>query len=235
MPCKQFCIHASLILLGGLLATAVVGISTAQEETPGQVTPLTTEERTEVEDKPSPREQYRRLEKKLDELVEQIEAAERKEDLATSEKLREDAEQLLDRLDALRREFKDIEPRDEEDEFDRDEEEEERERFRREREEHRDNLELERAEFELRSGKLSMILQLAELAGDRYAAAAYAIMHVENYMEVEPARDFLSECLDRTEDASVRRLIRIKLAELHARHDDPDAAREHLQRLILDQ
>ncbi len=103
----------------------------------------------------------------------------------------------------------------------------------REMEQRRHELELERAELEASFGRLEMVGRIAEIAQSDQSAAAFAVMHVERFMELPQAVDFLHQMLDQTENEAVRRMIRIRLIELNASLDQGDDVREQLKALIL--
>ena len=100
-------------------------------------------------------------------------------------------------------------------------------------EEHRFELGVERAELEAQFGRLEMIRHMADIARDPLATSAYAIMHLEEFMEPERGIDFLMDLQQRTDEEAIQRLIRIKLAELHAVEGNEEAAIDQLRRLIL--
>ena len=128
--------------------------------------------------------------------------------------------------------------RDEERGARRDEERERMELQRIEREEqevhrHRMQLELERAELESSFGRLEMVGQIARVAETDVSSAAFAVMHVERFMELPEAVEFLQDMLEQSKNDAVRRMIRIRLLELNAGLDRRDDVRMQLKHLIL--
>jgi hypothetical protein len=127
---------------------------------------------------------------------------------------------------------------DEDDEFGEDEEFEDEE-FEMEDEEfelemHRQHLEVEMAEMEANFGRLELVGRIAEVAEDELLSAAYGITHVTEFVDGgEETVDFLKGILGDTENASVKRLIRMKLAEVHLQMDQFDEAAEQLRALII--
>ena len=105
----------------------------------------------------------------------------------------------------------------------------EREEFER----HYQHLEIERQEMEVGIGRLEMVIRLAEIGENRNTAASYAILHVDDYMEVEKSISFLESMMIETRDAAVLHLIRIKLAELYAQTEQGDAVKAQLRSLII--
>jgi hypothetical protein len=98
---------------------------------------------------------------------------------------------------------------------------------------HRRHLDVEMGELETQFGRLELVGRLAEIAHEEIRAAAFAIAHVQEFMDEEEAIEFLNEALADTKNAGVRRMIRIKLAELHAHAEQRDEALEHVRALIV--
>ena len=110
------------------------------------------------------------------------------------------------------------------------------ERHRQELERHQRELELEleRAEMELMYGRFEMMNRLAEVADSSLRSAAFAVLHVpETFGEPEPAITFLEEMAEEAEKPAVKRLVRIKLAQLYRETDQAEQAQEQLRRLML--
>ncbi len=94
-------------------------------------------------------------------------------------------------------------------------------------------METERAELAASFGRLELVGRIAEISESDQTAAAFAVMHVERFMELPQAVDFLQEMLEQSENEAVRRMIRIRLVELSASLDRRDDVREQLKQLIL--
>ena len=58
-------------------------------------------------------------------------------------------------------------------------------------------------------------------------------MHIEQFMEVPDAVEFLQEMLEQSENDAVRRMIRIRLLELNAAQNQQEGVRAQLRHLIL--
>jgi hypothetical protein len=152
-------------------------------------------------------------ERRLHEIERAMEEAEREGDERRMVALREEAQAIREMLAGARH---------------RGEEEELREMAR-----HRAHLELERAQLEASFGRLEMVGRIAQIADSEEAAAAFAVLHVEQYMELPVAIEFLEDMFEESENETVRRMIRIRLVELSAAAERPDRVREQLLRLIL--
>lgn len=101
-------------------------------------------------------------------------------------------------------------------------------------------LELARAEAEVDSlrleiaeRRLALVRELASVSEEKVAAAAYGLMRVSDYMDDKDAAEFLREIDTNTTDAAVKRLIRIRLAELDHDGDELKSQKEYLRDLIL--
>ena len=105
----------------------------------------------------------------------------------------------------------------------------------RELERHHRHLEIERAELETGMGRLEMVERVAELAENKVAAAAFALMHVEEFFgeDEEGGIKFLQSMLKEADDQAVRRIIRVKLAEIYAGADQRKKAEQQIRALIL--
>ena len=102
-------------------------------------------------------------------------------------------------------------------------------------------LQLARAEAEVDSlrlqiaeRRLALVRELAAVSEDQIAAAAYGLMRVSDYMEDDAAAEFLTGIADDTSSTAIKRLIRIRLAELEREDDDRESRQENLKKLILD-
>ena len=91
-------------------------------------------------------------------------------------------------------------------------------------------------EMEMRHMELDTVRAIADIADNEVASAAFALMHLEEVLEEEDAPaaiEFLTKAVSETDNPGIRRLLRIKLAELHMHLDNVDDAKEQLNGLIL--
>ena len=65
---------------------------------------------------------------------------------------------------------------------------------------HRAHLEMERAELETSFGRLEMVGRIAQISETEVSAAAFAVMHIEQFMEVPDAVEFLQEMLEQSKN-----------------------------------
>lgn len=198
------------------------------------------------------------LEKKLDDVEERLLKADDAGDDALVERLEEAAEEIEQRLEQLERrmrrdedtdeddgEYEEEEDEDEEDDEeeeedeeedwdgDRDEEEEAFEHHERELELRLRELQVENMQLELKLRRFDMTERMVGAVGNREAAAAYAIVHFEEYVEPEDAIETLSEVLEHVDSPVMRRLVHLRLANLYREADRPRAAKRHIMALIL--
>jgi hypothetical protein len=102
-------------------------------------------------------------------------------------------------------------------------------------EEHDDDRENEHSEIESTLGRLEVIRQLAEIAENDTATAAYALMQMEEVFEEEDqAIEVLSHLLKSNPAKPIKNLIRMKLAEVLLWSDQTEEATEVLVDLIKD-
>ncbi len=126
-------------------------------------------------------------------------------------------------------------PIQEEEEGEHDEEEEEGEYDEHDDDEHDDDRENEHSEIESTLGRLEVIRQLAEIAENDTATAAYALMQMEEVFEEEDqAIEVLSHLLKSNPAKPIKNLIRMKLAEVLLWSDQTEEATEVLVDLIKD-
>ena len=93
----------------------------------------------------------------------------------------------------------------------------------------------EHGEIETTLGRLEVIRQLAEIAENETATAAYALMQMEEIVDdEEEAIEVLNHLLDTDPAKPIKNLIRMKLAELHIWSDQTEEATEVLAELIKD-
>ncbi|MDG2183346.1 MAG: hypothetical protein P8L78_16770 [Mariniblastus sp.] len=98
--------------------------------------------------------------------------------------------------------------------------------------EHREN---EHREIEATLGRLEVIRQLAEIAENDTATAAYALMQMEEVFEEEDqAIQVLNQLLSTNPAKPIKNLIRMKLVEVHLWSDQTEEATEVLIELIKD-
>ncbi len=122
---------------------------------------------------------------------------------------------------------------DEEDEEEH--EEEEHDDYEHDVEDFYEDRENERGEIETTLGRLEVIRQLAEIAENETATAAYALMQMEEIVDdEEEAIEVLNHLLDTDPAKPIKNLIRMKLAELHIWSDQTEEATEVLAELIKD-
>lgn len=102
-------------------------------------------------------------------------------------------------------------------------------------EEHFDDRENEHREIEATLGRLEVIRQLAEIAENDTATAAYALMQMEEVFEEEDqAIQVLNQLLSTNPAKPIKNLIRMKLVEVHLWSDQTEEATEVLIELIKD-
>lgn len=122
---------------------------------------------------------------------------------------------------------------DEEDEEEH--EEEEHDDYEHDVEDFYEDRENEHGEIETTLGRLEVIRQLAEIAENETATAAYALMQMEEIVDdEEEAIEVLNHLLDTDPAKPIKNLIRMKLAELHIWSDQTEEATEVLAELIKD-
>ncbi|MGY8747199.1 MAG: hypothetical protein ACKVHR_03940 [Pirellulales bacterium] len=91
----------------------------------------------------------------------------------------------------------------------------------------------EHGEIEATLGQLEVIRQLAEIAENDTATAAYAMMQMEEVIDdEEEAIEVLNHLLDSNTTKSVKNLIKMKLAEIYLWSDQREEATELLMSLI---
>lgn len=125
---------------------------------------------------------------------------------------------------------------DEDQEYDEEEhEEEEHDDYEHDVEDFYEDRENEHGEIETTLGRLEVIRQLAEIAENETATAAYALMQMEEIVDdEEEAIEVLNHLLDTDPAKPIKNLIRMKLAELHIWSDQTEEATEVLAELIKD-
>ena len=165
------------------------------------------------------------LERRLDEIQDLIKKAKQAGDEDRIRKLRQEGEKILDRLEQIER------SRQGEDEEEGEGELDER---RRDLEFHRFELEIERLHLNIQAQRQEMAVRLAHIAESKTTSAAYAIMQATEHLEEEGAGAFLTQMLKETNNESVQRMIRHRLAQLSFHQDDPEAAKGHLKALVLE-
>ncbi len=104
-----------------------------------------------------------------------------------------------------------------------------------EEEEHEFDREHEHGEIEGTLGQLEVIRQLADIAENDTATAAYALMQMEELLgEEDEAIEALNLLLKSNPAKPIKNLIRMKLAEIHLWSDQTEEATEVLMDLIRD-
>jgi hypothetical protein len=95
------------------------------------------------------------------------------------------------------------------------------------------NLHLERSESATHLVRLELATRFAQVATDEATTAAFAMMHFDDlFVEQEDGIEFLNEILEQTGNDTVRRIIRVKLAELYREADQRAQARRQLKKLL---
>ena len=123
-----------------------------------------------------------------------------------------------------------------EDEHDEDEhDEDEHDEDEHDEDEHEFEREHEQSEIEGTLGQLEVIRQLADIAENDTATAAYALMQMEELLgEEDEAIEALNLLLKSNPAKPIKNLIRMKLAEIHLWSDQTEEATEVLMDLIRD-
>ena len=103
----------------------------------------------------------------------------------------------------------------------------------RELQEHMMHMEIQSHELDAVSRRLEVVSQVARIAESPLTTASAAIVHINDVFGEEEAIDVLHDCLRRKPDPAVRRLIRMKLAELYAESDNRREAKEQFRILIV--
>ncbi|MCS7471152.1 hypothetical protein NZK35_31225, partial [Stieleria sp. ICT_E10.1] len=93
-------------------------------------------------------------------------------------------------------------------------------------------LELHRNRLELRIAEMELENRLSQSVSKADEAALEAIKMASRFMEPEAAAEFLTDTLDHVRSPIVQHQMRLQLAELHFRVEQPDRAAEHLRALI---
>ncbi len=93
-------------------------------------------------------------------------------------------------------------------------------------------LELEKLSIENNLVRLEFMNRMTEIAKDDEATAAYAIMHLGEFMEEDEVIDTLEKLHDSGVSGSTRNLIRMKLAEAYMEADRHEKSMEILKLMI---
>lgn len=119
--------------------------------------------------------------------------------------------------------------RDRDDDDDDDEDEDEDEEYEEEWEEYEEFIQ----HIELYSMMLDMIDDMSKIAESPTSSAVAAIMAAEDYADSRDLADLFETSLEATPDATTKRMLRLKLAELYGEMDEPEKALEQLRVLIM--
>ena len=95
--------------------------------------------------------------------------------------------------------------------------------------------EVHRTELELLLGEMRVVREVAEIASDPDHAATMVILTLSE--EIDDADDFeplMLDLLSRTKSATVKRLIRMELAERYGREGEDEKALEQVRAIISD-
>ena len=99
-------------------------------------------------------------------------------------------------------------------------------------------LKLEMMETELHEKRLQQhriaLERIYELALDSKKTSCFAIMHSCEILDEQEAFNLLTSCLAELDDDLLKRVLRLKLAQLSVEIDRNDVAKEHLRALILE-
>ena len=99
-------------------------------------------------------------------------------------------------------------------------------------------LELAMIESELHAKRLEQhrieLSATYELAVDRKKTSTFAIMQACEILDERDAFDLLTDCLAESNDDLLKRVLRLKLAQLAAETDRIEMAKQHLKALILE-
>ena len=89
-------------------------------------------------------------------------------------------------------------------------------------------------ELELIAAHCEHSAMLSEMCEDHARTSSWVISEILEYLDEEEAATFLEQTLSKVEEPSIRRLIRLKLAELYSELDQTEQVKEQLRQLILD-
>ncbi len=94
---------------------------------------------------------------------------------------------------------------------------------------------MERRQIELSLGRLEVVNRLSEIAADEVQTAAYAIMHLQEFVEdEEEVIEMLEEVIASDGvDLRVRDLAKMKLVEVYAYADQFEMSKKTLKSMIL--
>ena len=92
-------------------------------------------------------------------------------------------------------------------------------------------------QVELMRNWLDLIDRYARLSRDPVSAGVAAVVSADDLLRGKPpeeAIEFFNKMLEETKNETVKRAIRLQLAELHGKAHQPDKALEHLRKLMVD-
>lgn len=101
-------------------------------------------------------------------------------------------------------------------------------------EEHEEEIEEELRELELMAAHCEHSGMLSEMCENHAQTASWVISEIVEYLDEEEAAAFLQQVLSKVEEPSIRRMVRLKLAELYSELDQTEQVKEQLLHLILD-
>ena len=94
-------------------------------------------------------------------------------------------------------------------------------------------LEFERAGVESNIGRLELITRLSDIASNDAAMAAYAIMHISEFLEPEDAVELLESIQgDENVSEAKRNLVKMKLAEIYDELGQIEKVKEVLKSML---
>ncbi len=209
-----------------LVLLVVVSVMAAVIATASRSRSALAQEEAERAERQAAAEQAELLERQLNDIEKQLKQAQEAGAEDRVRELRGQAEQILDRLEALERARPEGEGEEGEEAAERDER-------ARELEFHRRELEIERLHLELQAARLEAAVRLAHIAHEKSTSDAYALAQALEGLEEEGAVEFLMELREQAQAAETRRLIGHHLATVYRHLDRPDEARRVLRDLIL--
>ena len=92
-------------------------------------------------------------------------------------------------------------------------------------------------QVELMRNWLDLIDRYARLSRDPVSAAVAAVVSADDLLRTKPpeqAIEFFNKMLDEAKNDTVKRAIRLQLAELYGKANQPDKALEQLRKLMSD-
>ena len=100
---------------------------------------------------------------------------------------------------------------------------------------HLRHLEIDRAKLELNVGRFDLADRRAETASSQVRTAALVLNHLDRFVENQgQAVALLTDLIKEVKSPEVKRLLRMKLAEILLHADQQEKARQQLRALILE-